>query len=239
MDASRIGSGRVQLQHDDVVINDVAERAVESVRHLMDERGHELTVVLPPDPIWLKGDAVRLEQIIINLLANAAKYTDDGGRISLSVERQSQECTLRVRDTGTGILAELLPRVFDLVTQAEPTLDRSKGGYRAGARKTAGRAASRTSRSTERFGAGERVRCNPAGGGCSLRRNERPPNRSLVALCPRTRPRVAPWRSSGALCAQRDSVDRMARTDLSASRSISLAPLVRRSPRARAARRGS
>ena len=64
MDASRIGSGRVQLQLEDVSIGDVVERAVESVRHLIDERGHELSLTVPPEPIWLRADAVRLEQII-------------------------------------------------------------------------------------------------------------------------------------------------------------------------------
>ena len=132
MDASRISSGRVQLKLEDVAIDDVVERAVQSVRHMIEERGHELAVALPPEPIWLRADAVRLEQIIINLLANAAKYTDHGGRISLSVEQQRDECTLRVRDTGIGISPELLPRVFDLFTQAAPALDRSNGGLGIG-----------------------------------------------------------------------------------------------------------
>ena len=79
----------------------------------------------------MRADAVRLEQIITNLLANAAKYTENGGRISLSVERQNDQCALRVKDTGVGISAELLPRVFDLFTQA-PSLDRSNGGLGIG-----------------------------------------------------------------------------------------------------------
>jgi PAS domain S-box-containing protein len=132
MDASRISRGSVKLRLDDIAMNDVVERAVQSVRHLIEERSHELTVALPEEPVWLHGDAARLEQVIINLLANAAKYTMHGGRISLSVEQQHDECRLRVRDTGIGISAELLPRVFDLFTQAAPGMDRSNGGLGIG-----------------------------------------------------------------------------------------------------------
>ena len=110
----------------------VVERAVEAVRHLIDERGHELTVSLPPQPIWLHADAARLEQIVVNLLINAAKYTEPGGHIWLSVEQEGNECVLRVRDTGIGIAPELLPRVFDLFTQAERSLARSQGGLGIG-----------------------------------------------------------------------------------------------------------
>jgi PAS domain S-box-containing protein len=132
LDASRISTGRVQLKLDDVVINSVVEGAVQAVRHMIEERRQDLVVAVPPEPIRLRADAVRLEQIMINLLANAAKYTKDGGRISLSVEQRGSECTLRVRDTGIGIAPELLPRVFDLFTQAAPFLDRSQGGLGIG-----------------------------------------------------------------------------------------------------------
>ena len=132
MDASRIGSGTVQLRLEDVAISDAAERAVQTVRHMIEERGQELTVALPPQPIWLRADVVRLEQIMINLLTNAAKYTRNDGRISLSIEQQGDECTLRVQDTGIGISPEFLPRVFDLFTQAAPSLDRSNGGLGVG-----------------------------------------------------------------------------------------------------------
>jgi CheY-like chemotaxis protein len=89
-------------------------------------------LALAPQPIWLHGDASRLEQIVVNLLANAAKYTADGGRISLAVEQSGDECLLRVRDTGVGIAPALLPRIFDLFTQAERALDRSQGGLGIG-----------------------------------------------------------------------------------------------------------
>jgi signal transduction histidine kinase len=132
MDASRIGSGRVRLQLEDIALSDAVDVAVQSVRHMLEERGQELAVALPAEPIWLRADALRIEQVIINLLANAAKYTEDGGRISLSIEQQRGECTLRVRDTGIGISPELLPHVFDLFTQGAPSLDRSNGGLGIG-----------------------------------------------------------------------------------------------------------
>lgn len=87
---------------------------------------------LPAEPVWLQGDATRLEQIVVNLLNNAAKYTDEGGRIWLTVEQERGEVVLRVSDTGVGIAPELLPRIFDLFTQAERTLDRSQGGLGIG-----------------------------------------------------------------------------------------------------------
>jgi CheY-like chemotaxis protein len=105
---------------------------VETARPLMDQRGHELTVALPPQPIWLDADAARLEQVVVNLLTNAAKYTDKGGHIWLTVQQEGDECVLRLRDTGVGIAPELLPHIFDLFTQAERTLNRSKGGLGIG-----------------------------------------------------------------------------------------------------------
>lgn len=132
MDVSRVSTGRVQLHLDNVSMRGVVERAVEAVRHLLDERGHELGVSLPPEPIWLHADAARLEQVVVNLLANAAKYTERGGHIWLSVQQQGNDCVLRVRDTGIGIAPELLPRVFDLFTQAEQSLARSQVAWASG-----------------------------------------------------------------------------------------------------------
>jgi len=132
MEVSRITTGRVQLRQDRVAMNGIVERAVESARPLIEHHGHELTVSLSPEPIWLDADAARLEQVIVNLLTNAAKYTADGGRIGLTVEQRGDECVLRVKDTGVGIAPELLPKVFDLFTQAERSLDRSQGGLGIG-----------------------------------------------------------------------------------------------------------
>jgi len=132
MEVSRVSTGKVNLHLEHVSMGDVVENATETVRHLLDERGHELTVTLPPQPVWLHADAARMEQIVVNLLANAAKYTEPGGRVSLSVEQGRDECVLRVRDTGVGIDPELLPRVFDLFTQSEQSLARSRGGLGIG-----------------------------------------------------------------------------------------------------------
>jgi CheY-like chemotaxis protein len=91
-----------------------------------------LSVSLPTDPVCIEGDPARLQQIIGNLLSNAAKYTDCGGSIRLTVQRQGDRVVLRVRDTGIGMVAEMLPRVFDLFVQAERRLDRSHGGLGVG-----------------------------------------------------------------------------------------------------------
>ncbi len=138
MEVSRITTGRVQLRLERVAVNGIVELAVETARPLIDRHQHELTVSLSPAPIWLYADAARLEQVVVNLLTNAAKYTVKGGRIAVSVELASrererpEECVVRVRDTGVGIVPELLPRIFDLFTQAERTLDRSQGGLGIG-----------------------------------------------------------------------------------------------------------
>ncbi len=110
----------------------IAECAVESVRPLFDRHKHELSVSLSPQPIWLYADAARLEQVLVNLLNNAAKYTDEGGHIWLTVRQEDDACVLRVRDTGIGIAPELLPRIFDLFTQAARSLARSQGGLGIG-----------------------------------------------------------------------------------------------------------
>ncbi len=132
MEVSRITTGRVQLRQERVVINGIVERALETVRPLIDRHRHELTVALSPAPVWLYADPARMEQVIVNLLTNAAKYTPEGGRLGLSVEQAGDECVVRVRDNGVGIAPELLPRVFDLFTQAERSLDRSQGGLGIG-----------------------------------------------------------------------------------------------------------
>jgi PAS domain S-box-containing protein len=132
LEVSRITTGRIRLHYEHVDVRGIAGRAVESVRPLINQRRHQLTVALPPEPIWLLGDATRLEQVVVNLLTNAAKYTDEGGRIALTVQREGDEAVLRVRDTGVGIAPDLLPRIFDLFTQAERSLDRAQGGLGVG-----------------------------------------------------------------------------------------------------------
>jgi signal transduction histidine kinase/ActR/RegA family two-component response regulator len=132
LDVSRAITGRIQLCQEQVAVSSIVERAVETARPLIDQRKHELTVSLPPDPIWLYADASRLEQVVTNLLTNAAKYTNEGGHIWLSAQQEGDKAVLRVRDTGLGIAPALLPHVFDLFTQAQRSSDRSQGGLGIG-----------------------------------------------------------------------------------------------------------
>ncbi len=132
MEVSRISTGRIHLQEERLALNGIVENAVETVRPLIDHHHHLLGLSLPPEPIWLFADAARLEQVIVNLLTNAAKYTDDGGSISLSARQECDEAVIRVRDSGVGIAPELLPHVFDLFAQAERSLARSQGGLGIG-----------------------------------------------------------------------------------------------------------
>ncbi len=132
LDMSRITTGRVQLRKEKVAMSKIVEAAIETARPLIEERRHAFEVLLPDEPVWLLADAARLEQVIVNLLTNAAKYTTEGGRIWLSLYRDGNDCVVRVQDTGVGISPALLPRIFDLFTQAERSLDRSQGGLGIG-----------------------------------------------------------------------------------------------------------
>lgn len=132
LDVSRLGQGKVTLAVAPMDVNVLIERAVEISRPLIDSKGHELAVVLPTKPIMIEGDLMRLAQVLSNLLNNAAKYTDRGGRIELSAERNGGSVDLRVRDNGAGITSDMLQRVFDLFAQADRTLDRAYGGLGLG-----------------------------------------------------------------------------------------------------------
>jgi PAS domain S-box-containing protein len=132
LDVSRITRGKIQLRKERVTLQAVVNHAVETVRSFIESRKHSQSVALPPEAIWLEADPLRLEQVLVNLLNNAAKYTEPGGKISITAERVGNECELKVRDTGVGIVAEMLPRVFDLFVQADKSLDRSQGGLGIG-----------------------------------------------------------------------------------------------------------
>ncbi len=106
--------------------------AVETSRPIIEESGHQMTTSLPDEPVWVRCDRVRLAQVVSNLLNNAAKYTQRGGSIRLSVERVNDEAVFRVCDNGIGISSEMLPKVFELFTQVERSLDRSQGGLGVG-----------------------------------------------------------------------------------------------------------
>jgi CheY-like chemotaxis protein len=132
LDVSRILRGRVELRRRTVELKAVVERAVETVRPMLRAEGQELSVSLPDDPVRLDADPVRLTQVVSNLLNNASKYTEPGGRIALSAERAGGEAVVRVTDTGIGIDPDLLPHVFGLFTQSKRTIDRSQGGLGIG-----------------------------------------------------------------------------------------------------------
>jgi two-component system CheB/CheR fusion protein len=132
MDVSRITRGKIHLEKQLVDLAKVVEAAVESVKPLIDARRHRLDIKLPKEMLVTDGDPTRLTQVILNLLNNSAKYTDEGGQIWLTVSKDGEEAVISVRDNGTGIPPALLPIVFDLFTQAERTLDRSQGGLGIG-----------------------------------------------------------------------------------------------------------
>lgn len=132
LDVSRISRGKIELQKEPLALADIVQRAVETSRPLLDARRHEFSVRLPPEPLRVEGDLVRLAQLISNLLNNAAKYTDEGGQIRLGVERDGGFALIRVRDTGRGVDPAVLPRIFDLFYQADRTLDRAEGGLGIG-----------------------------------------------------------------------------------------------------------
>jgi PAS domain S-box-containing protein len=132
LDVSRITRGKVRLRKEPVELRSIIARAVETSKPLIASRRHELTVTLAEEPARLEADPLRLAQVFGNLLNNAAKYTEEGGQIWLTVERQPDEVLVHVRDTGIGISPEMLPRVFDLFTQADKSLDRAQGGLGIG-----------------------------------------------------------------------------------------------------------
>lgn len=128
LEVSRISRGNIELRKECVDLSVVIGQAMETSQPLIQAGRHEISVSLHPEPLVVQGDPVRLSQIFANLLNNAAKYTPVGGRIWLNAERLDGEAIVRVRDTGAGISAEMLPRVFDLFTQA----DRHQEGAQAG-----------------------------------------------------------------------------------------------------------
>ena len=132
LDVSRISRSRLDLRRGRVGLASVVEAALETSRPVIESSGHNLTVTLPPEPIYLEADSVRLAQVFANLLNNAAKYTDEGGEVRLTAERQGSDVVVSVQDSGIGIAAEMLPRVFEIFSQATPALGRSQGGLGIG-----------------------------------------------------------------------------------------------------------
>jgi PAS domain S-box-containing protein len=132
LEASRISHGRLELRRQPTTLSPALLAAVETARPLIESRGHALTVEVPEESIWLEADPVRLAQIFTNLLTNAAKYTDAHGRISLKVTTDARQAVVSVRDNGIGISTQMLPRVFDMFSQAHVALERTQGGLGIG-----------------------------------------------------------------------------------------------------------
>ena len=132
LDVARITQGRIVLRRERVRAIDVVERAVESMVRVAEERGHALVVARPTPDVWVDVVPTRLEQVLVNLLTNAVKYTEPGGRIEVGAERVGKEAVLHVRDSGVGIAPEMIARIFEPFAQSERTLDRAQGGLGIG-----------------------------------------------------------------------------------------------------------
>ena len=132
LDVSRITRGKITLTREPVELATLITRAVETIQPLMQERDHQLILQVPSESLRVSGDPTRLTQAVGNVLGNAAKYTDRGGRIELFCSRQGADVEIRVRDNGIGIPAELLPRIFDLFTQLDRRSDYSSSGLGIG-----------------------------------------------------------------------------------------------------------
>jgi PAS domain S-box-containing protein len=132
LDASRISRGKIELRRARIALRPVVEEAIETVRPLVTRLGHTLTTALPPESLYVDGDAGRLSQVIGNLLANAAKFTDRGGQIWVSASREGDEAVIRVRDNGIGIAPEHLATLFDMFVQVDTALERSRDGLGLG-----------------------------------------------------------------------------------------------------------
>ena len=132
LDVSRISQGKIVLKKEPIELAKIIAHSVETVRPMVDQREQRLSVEVSAHPVWLMGDFARLSQVVANLLNNAAKYTPEGGSIRLAATGGEGKATITVEDNGSGIEAELLPRVFELFVQGERALDRSQGGLGIG-----------------------------------------------------------------------------------------------------------
>jgi signal transduction histidine kinase len=132
LDVSRITRGKIELRHEPVVLSSLVARAVEAARPVIDERGHRLTLDLPAEPVTVNGDPARLEQVLANLLNNAAKYTDVGGRIWVRALAEDGKLILSVKDNGAGLTPSMCEQVFDLFVQGPEVRAYARGGLGIG-----------------------------------------------------------------------------------------------------------
>jgi PAS domain S-box-containing protein len=132
LDMSRITRGKIELRKGRVELAPIIQQAVEAARAQYRSLDHELTITLPPRPVHLDADPARLAQVVGNLLSNAAKFTDRGGHVWLTVEEDGAQAVIRVRDNGIGIAAEHHPRLFEMFAQVDTSLERSRDGLGIG-----------------------------------------------------------------------------------------------------------
>jgi PAS domain S-box-containing protein len=132
LDVSRITSGKIELRKGREDLAAVVHRAVETSRPMIEAAGHQLSVSLPAEPIFVEADATRLAQVFSNLLNNAAKYTPRGGTVSISAEGEDGAAVVRVRDSGEGIPADMLTRIFDMFSQVDRSVEKAHGGLGIG-----------------------------------------------------------------------------------------------------------
>ncbi len=132
LDLSRITRNLVELKREPVELHSILSAAVENARPMSDEHGHRLETETDPMPLWVHGDPARLLQIVDNLLNNACKYTDDGGRITVRLRRDGDRCAIEVSDTGAGIAPEMVPAVFAMFGRVDPAAQGAKGGLGIG-----------------------------------------------------------------------------------------------------------
>jgi len=132
LDVSRVRSGQLHLRCERVDLREVLAHAAQTIEFTMQQQNHTMTTSFPEAPIWLQADAARLEQVFVNLLSNAAKYTDAGGNVKLCVAREMSQAVVRIRDSGIGISPEVLPHVFDLFVQADSSSRRATSGLGIG-----------------------------------------------------------------------------------------------------------
>jgi signal transduction histidine kinase/ActR/RegA family two-component response regulator len=129
---TRVVSGKVRLDMGPVDVATIVAFALETSRPAIDVQHHRLSIAVPPDPVWVEADSIRMAQVLSNLLNNAAKYTEPQGQIRLIVTVEAGQAVFRVRDNGIGIAPEMVPRIFDLFAQVDHALDRSQGGLGLG-----------------------------------------------------------------------------------------------------------
>jgi PAS domain S-box-containing protein len=132
LDVSRISRGKLRLRKERITLASVVASALETCQPLVKQQDDELTVTLPEEPVYVDADRTRLAQVLCNLVSNAAKYSDRGSRIWLTARREGGEAVVSVKDTGVGIPPAMLPKIFDLFTQVDRSLEKSQGGLGVG-----------------------------------------------------------------------------------------------------------